>query len=373
MDNISDTKNNDDKNDKTDDDNYDAEGDQQRQQHGEPRNPPRPLFDQQFTPPQLFNSPPPNFTRPFLMNSNFPPAANRFWGTPPPQRFWPGGNNNNNNSMRGRGSSGSNFGNRGPPPRPNLSVPPIYQQQPIQTLSVKNDRIPEDDIEKIEQKPTEEMCQNEKKIISEEDENVSKEAEHDNDETIATPAKSLVESKNPFTKKTDQNADQPNVETSETIIATPKRVNPFSQAPRMGPINEIELGATPKRWVPKKKQKLDDGNSSRQTTDNPIIPIIPPLVGGISQNPFGSPNVRMPNMQAGPRPMRGGVSPRMFHPNNPMNFQSPMRNRGRGGGPTNTPPFFRSPDQVRGGGGNTGNIRQNFRNNFRGNMNRGNW
>lgn len=293
----------------------------------------------QFRPLNMFNSPPPGFVRcpppgpPPLMNPNFFPPPNRFWGNAPP-----GMNMNQNKSMpqSNRWSSPNNF-ERQRFNRP----PPDFGMEPRTNRRINND---EDDDVADSVRDDDDHNSNLK-----DDDNAGEDLENFDD----TPANDINEAEH----------DQPDQSSSNQNNSAPKRQNPFSQMPRIPANEEGDF-------------ILNKSNNEQQARFNAFRPIDDPTANNQQSPAFNRNTNTNPGQQfnnqnfnnqigqfnqtpPGPQPL--------FSPQN-MNFNLPMRGRG---GIRNDSPYFRP--RGRGGPPGMNMNRGNFRPNFRGNNNRGNW
>lgn len=300
----------------------------------------------QFRPINMFNSPPPGFIRPPpgpppLLNPSFFPPPNRFWGNTPP-----GMNMNQNKTFQSqnRWSSPSNF-ERQRFNRP----PPDFGIESRPNRRVNNDEDGDSNVRGDEVDPKLDD------IADEESENFD----------------------DPIDDDESNQAEQSNLNQNNSA---PKRQNPFSQMPRI-PANEEkdfvqnQAPNKPNNIGRPLRDDLDQQprfNMFRQGTgmqpnDGPSNSQQSPVFSRSNSNSNQQFNNQNFNNQIGPFNQTPTGPQPLFSPQN-MNFNSPMR--GRGGIRGESSPYFRP----RGRGGPVMNMnRGNFRPNFRGNNNRGNW
>lgn len=292
----------------------------------------------QYRPLNMFNSPPPGFIRPPpgpppLLNPNFFPPPNRFWGNGPP-----GMNMNQNKAMQqsNRWSSPSNFDRQ----RFNRPPPDFGMESSRPNRRLNND----DDGDGSQVRDDEHN--------SKDDDNAGEDLDNFDD----SPATN---------DNNDAEAGQPEQANSNQNNATPKRPNPFSQIPRIPPNEETDF-------------VLNNAANKANNIGQAFRPGMPPADGSANNQqspafnrnmnnanqPFNNQNFNNPIGQFNTPP--GGPQP-LFSPQN-MNFNSPMRGRG---GIRNDSPYFRPRGRGSGLPGMNMN-RGNFRPNFRGN-NRGSW
>lgn len=281
----------------------------------------------------MFSSPPPGFIRPPpgpppLLNPNFFPPPNRFWGNTPPGMNV---NQNKGNQQSNRWNSPSTF------ERQRFNRPPPDFGS--------NRRFNNDE---------------------DEDRNVQ-DNDSNNDESFGADEDNYDEAPPMMSNDVDDGeSNQSEQSGASQNISTPKRHNPFSQMPRIPPNEEADFILNK---VNNSRQSHDDMDQQNRfnsfRSDGPLNNQQSPAFNR-NNNPNQQFNNQNFNNQinqfnqttAGPQPL--------FSPQN-MNFNSPMR--GRGGGIRNDSPYFRPRGR---GGGAPGMNRGNFRPNFRGN-NRGSW
>lgn len=289
-----------------------------------------------FRPLNMFNSPPPGFIRPPpgppppLLNPNFFPPPNRFWGNAPP-----GMNTNHNKAMQqpNRWSSPPNFDRQ----RFNRPPPDFGMESRTNNRRGNNDE-------------DEDGGDN-----GRDDEHSSKDDDNAGEDLDNFDNSPVNESNDGEANQSEQSSSNPN-------NSAPKRQNPFSQLPRI-PANE-------------------DGDFNSPNKPNNIgrpVAGMQPTDGGPAnslQSPAFNRNNNNPNQQFNNQNFNNPIGPfnqtpqPLFAPQN-MNFNSPMR--GGRGGIRNDSPYFRLPSRGRGGPPGMNMNRGNFRPNFRGNNNRGNW
>lgn len=299
----------------------------------------------QFRPLNMFNSPPPGFIRPPpgpppLLNPNFFPPPNRFWGNAPP-----GMNMNQNKTMQhsNRWSTPPNF-ERQRFNRP----PPDFGMESRTNRRINNDEDEESNVQ--------------------EDDHNSKDDDNDGEEADNFDDPSANDNNEAEGNQTEHSSSNQN-------NSTPKRQNPFSQIPRIPPKEESDFMLNNPPNKPNNITRRDDVDQQpRFNTFRPGTGM--PPADGPSNNQQSPPFIRNNNNPNQPfnnqigqfNQIPPGPQP-LFSPQN-MNFNSPMR--GRGGGIRNDSPYFRP--RGRGGPPGMNMNRGNFRPNFRGsNNNRGSW
>lgn len=296
----------------------------------------------QFRPMNMFNSPPPGFIRPPpgpppLLNPNFFPPPNRFWGNTPPGM---NANMNQNKTFQSsnRWNTPSNF------ERQRFNRPP----PDFGVESRSNRRINNDEDGDVNFRDDD--------VNLKLDDNADEDSENFDDPSM--------------NDTNDAESDQTEPTNSNQCDSVPKRQNPFSQVPRIPPNEEGDFILNHPPNKPNNIGRLLHDDMDQQPRFNMFRQNSNDGPSNSQQSPafhrnnnlhtnhaFNSQNF---NNQVGPGPQP------LFSPQN-MNFNSPMR--GRGGIRGDASPYFRP--RGRGGPGMNMN-RGNFRPNFRGN-NRGKW
>ncbi len=295
----------------------------------------------------MFNSPPPGFIRPPpgpppLLNPNFFPTPNRFWGNAPPTI-----NMNQNKTMQqsNRWSTPPNFERQQRFNRP----PPDFGME-SRTNRRSNDDVDEDDGNNRDDDQNSKDGDNVGEDLENFDESPVKD---ENSDGTAVAAAGTV--------------NQPEQSGSNQTNSAPKRQNPFSRNPTSDD-TDFGLNNSAKKANNISRPLCDDTEQQQRFNTFPSNNQQSPAFNR-NTNPNQQFNSQNFNNQIGQFNQTPTGPQPLFSPQN-MNFNSPMRG-GRGGGIRNDSPYFRP----RGRGGPPGMLmnRGNFRPNFRGNNNRGSW